>query len=294
MRKHFLVTLSNETENLFGIRFICKFFQELSDHEITLLHICRLDSSDMQKTLLQGWENPDEEEQGRLTTRAKKSIDKAKSLLTASKMSVDRVITKTPAERYGKVQDILSEGSQGLYDALVLGRRASYTLQWFFDRPADEIPQTLIKQQSLNIPVWICPEPGDSHKDVLVCVDDSENSYRAVDHVGYILADQEQHRIVLLNVQTLTGSENSFVFERGMNILREHRIAANRVDTISIRGLSVPGTILSEIDRGGYAAAAIGLQGAGGKGSLGGFFSAGGTAAALIGRIEKASLWCCP
>ncbi len=52
--------------------------------------------------------------QSNLTAGANRSLDRAISLLGESRMSIDQVITKTLAERYGKVKDILTEGSKGL------------------------------------------------------------------------------------------------------------------------------------------------------------------------------------
>ena len=158
MNKHFLVTISNDVEHLYGVRFICSFFKEMSEHHLTLLHIYRLDGDGMSKALTEMWAHPDDKIQGNLTVGARRSIDKAMALLGKSKMSIDQIITKTVAERYGKVKDILTEGSKGLYDAIILGRRASYALQWVFEKPADEIAQIMIKDSCCTSPLWICPE----------------------------------------------------------------------------------------------------------------------------------------
>ncbi len=201
MNKHFLVTVSNDYEHLTGVEFLCSFFKPLSEHQITLLHICRLDSKIAKNALLEMWDNPDDRVKGQLTVGAKKAMDKATTLLNKSKMSVDKMITKTFAERYGKIKDILNEGSSGLYDAIILGKRASYTLQWFFERPGDETAKAIIKDSSVTTPIWICPSPEIGRKNVLVCLDGSEESLRAVDHVGYTLAKQEQHNITLLHIE---------------------------------------------------------------------------------------------
>ena len=293
MNKHFLVTVSDDYNNLTGVEFICSFFKKLSEHQITLLHICRLDCTDMNQALMDMWEDPSAKVTGQLTVGSRKALEKATELLGQSRMSVDRMVTKTFAERYGKVKDILNEGSKGLYDAIILGKRASYTLQWFFERPADEIAQSIIGDSMLTTPLWVCPQPEPGRKNVLVCVDGSEDSMRAVDHSGYILSRQEQHDITLFYVENGAGLNAETIFARSCSILEEHDIAAERIKKESTWGLNVAGTILSHAEKNGFAAIAVGLHGQE-KGILKSVRLAGDTTASLIRQTEKVTLWCCP
>ena len=293
MNKHFLVTISDDVEHLYGVRFICSFFKEMSEHHITLLHICRLDGNETGRSLTEMWAHPDEKTDVNLTAGARRSIDKAKTLLSKSRMAVDRVITKTVAERYGKVKDILSEGSKGLYDAIILGRRASYSLQWVFERPADEIAQFMIKDNCCTSPLWICPEAEQDRKNVLLCVDGSEDAYRAADHVGYILSQQDQHAVTLFYVGNSISSDPSAIFQRAESVLREHGVRNERIGRNSTWGISIPGSILSEAAKGGYAAVAVGLHGTE-HGLMKDFNMVGGTTSKLINKLEKTALWCCP
>ncbi len=293
MNKHFLVTLSNDVEHLYGVRFICAFFKEMSEHHLTLLHICRLDGNDSAQGLSEMWTHPEEKAEVNLSAGAKRSITKAQTLLQKSRMAIDRVITKTVAERYGKVKDILNEGSKGLYDAIILGRRASYTLQWVFERPADELAQFMIKDTHCTTPLWICPETEPGRKNVLLCIDGSENAYRAVDHVGYILAAQDHHTVTLFSVSSAIGVDAEDIFGRAEYLLHENGVADERILRATSWGISVPGAILSEATKGGYAAVAVGLNGLE-HGLMKNLNMAGGTTGKLINKLEKAALWCCP
>lgn len=293
MEKQFLVTISNDIDNLFGVKFICSFFNKKSEHRITLFHICRRNSNDMTKTLMGKWEGPADNIEGQVTAGVRRSINKAKELLNQNKMSIEHIITKTVAERYGKVKDILAESSKGLYDTIILGRRASYSLQWMFERSADETVQALIKDSRCTSPLWICPDPEPGRKNVLLCLDGSENAYRAVDHVGFILSDQDQHTITMFHVESGTGKESEKIFQRAESILNDHNIDAKRILRNSTWGVSVPRTILGEIDKGNYAVVALGMFGKG-QGMLRDLNLAGGTTSKLISKIEKTTLWCCP
>lgn len=293
MKKHFLATVSNDYDQLTGLEFVCSFFKKLSEHQVTLLHICRLDADKTNKALLEMWEHPDERVSGKPTIGARKALDKATEMLSQSKMSVDSMMTKTFAERYGKIKDILNESSSGLYDAIILGKRASYTLQWFFERPADETAKSIIQDSSLNTPLWICPEPEFGRKNVLVCVDGSEESFRAVDHVGYILSLQDQHNITLFMVDNGSGLNPDKIFQKSIKILGDHAIVNERIRTETTWGLNIAGTITSYAEKNNFAAIAAGLHGVN-EGFMKRVSLAGGTTSSLIERAEKVALWCCP
>lgn len=293
MKKHFLATVSNDYDQLTGLEFVCSFFKKLSEHQITLLHICRLDAGDTNGALLEMWEHPDERVSGKPTIGARKALEKATEMLSQSKMSVDSMMTKVFAERYGKIKDILNESSSGLYDAIILGKRASYTMQWFFERSADETAKAIIQDSSLNTPLWICPQPESGRKNVLVCVDGSEESFRAVDHVGYILSLQDQHNITLFMVDNGSGLNQDKIYQKSIKILGDHAIADERIRTETTWGLNIAGTITSYAEKNNFAAIAAGLHGVN-QGLMKRMNLAGGTASSLIERAEKVALWCCP
>ena len=290
MEKHFLVTVSNEAEHLFGVRFICSFFHEMPENRVTLLHICRHASG--KKTLTTMWENSHQEKQVQIPLEAQKSIQKAHKLLRQNKVPLDHVLTKTAMEKYGKVKDIVAESARGHYDAIVLGRRVSYTLQWMFERPADETFQAMIREHSCISPLWICPDVEPARKNVLLCIDGSENCYRAVDHVGRILSSQQQHAITLLYVENTIGTECVEFFKRAVSILLGHNVQAGRIEQKVVWGVSAASTILSESQKGNFAVVAVGMGGnkqAQGIGTM-----AGKTTAKLISKLKNTSLWCCP
>ncbi len=294
MAKHFLVTISNDVENLFGVQFICSFFQAMSDCQITLFHICRLDAPDMKAELLKMWDGPSDGIEGQVSIGARNSLDQAVRMLQDRRMRVDQMITKTVAERGGKVRDILAEGSRGLYDAIVLGRRASYTLQWLVERPADEIAQALIRDHTCSLPLWICPRIDPGRRGVLVCLDGSRHAYRAVDHVGYMLSGQVSQPVTLLQVTAVPNDGDDTVFDQAVDILHRHGIDDQRIERRAVWGLSVASTILSEAEKGGYAAVAVGFGGSGADGEAPSFRLLGGTTSRLICKSEVVSLWCCP
>lgn len=251
-----------------------------------------LGTDKMNQALTELWQNPDEKVSGKMSSAAKRAVDKAKTLIEKSQLSLDQIGVKTVPEKYGIVRDILEEGHKGLYDAIILGRRATYTFQWFFERPADEIAKAMVKDTGLSTPLWICPEPCKDRKNILVCVDGSENGYRVVDHAGYILSDQVQHNITVFHLEKGATGKGKEIFPKAIEILTQHGIARERIQTKTSWGLSVANTVLSEANKNGYGAVAIGLHGMRDRNSQDKFL--GETAAKIVSKIEKTSIWCVP
>lgn len=294
MKKQFLVTVSSDTESLYGVRFLCHFYTSLSRHTLTLLHINRLDIGDMRKSMLASWKDPATRELDNLSPGTRRVLEKSKQLLARSQMDIKEVKTHIATERYGKVKDILNEGERGLYDAIILGKRAGYTLQWVFERPAEETPLALIKDRCCTSPIWICPDPGElEKKDVLICVDGSDGAMRAVDHAGYILSEQKHHKPILFHVATGTGPAEPEVFSKAIRVLEGHGIDSDRIVTESEWGLNVPGAILSRAEKRSVSAVCAGLHGVR-ESVLKDLHLTGGTAGKLIAKISNTTLWCCP
>ncbi len=290
MKFHFLVTISDDVRHLFGVRFICSFFNNLAEyHQVTLLHISSSDRNEINRALGSMWSRPGRTVDFQLTAGARNAINTSRELMLNKEITEEHIQTKTCAEHYGKTRDILQEGEAGQYDAIILGRRASYALQWMFENPADETAQTIVRNLC-SIPVWICPELEQDRKNVLICLDGSDNSLRAVDHAGYILAPEVHQSITLFHVESADGVRPADIFAPAVSILEEHGIDGSRLNHQSVRGRNVPATIHAEVNRGKYAAVAIGFHGEkeGEKETF-----AGSTITKLISNMEKAAIWCC-
>lgn len=138
----------------------------------------------------------------------------------------------------------------------------------------------------MNTPLWICPEPESGRKNVLVCVDGSEESFRAVDHVGYILSLQDQHNITLFMVDNGSGLNPHKIFQKSIKILVDHAIANERIRTKTTWGLNKAGTITRYAEKNNFAAIAAGLHGVN-EGFMKQRSLAGDTTSSLIERARK-------
>ncbi len=108
----------------------------------------------------------------------------------------DRIKTHTLARDLGVGKDILDFATRSRADAIVLGRRGMSGLQ---DMIFGSVSNNVI-QQSQIVPVWMVdgrPSPGR----LLVPVDGSSSSLRAIDHLAFILAARKDVHLVLFHVQ---------------------------------------------------------------------------------------------
>lgn len=240
------------------------------------------------------WAKQDENIEGQLTYGAKKAIEKSKEMLKTSNMSVEHMMIKAVEERFGKVKDILKEGNSKFYDAVILGKRDSYALQWMFERTGDEIAQSILKETNFYTPLWVCHKATDESKNVLVCLDGSPGSYRAVDHVGYILEKQDQHHITLFHIRSPETSVNEEkIFAKAASLLQDHNIKQERISMTTTWGINIGHTILGKVHREKYAVVAMGHHGQP-HGMLKAINLLGGNTSTVIKKIENAAVWCCP
>lgn len=293
MKFHFLVTISNNVNHLFGVRFICSFFDNLSeDYQVTLLHIGSGEKKQAGQDLGRMWDGPRSDAAIRISASTRKAISKSRELLMTKKMTGEKVQIKTLPEHYGKTLDIVKEGESGQYDAIVLGRRAAYALQWMFENPADETAKNIIRNLC-SVPVWICPELDSDRTNVLLCLDGSENSIRAADHVGYIVSSAPHQAITLFHVESPDHSSSPDIFGRAESILHEHQITSERIKRKADRGRNIPGSILTEVNQGNYSVVALGLHGTQ-ENVMKQQYKAGSSITKLVSNMEKAAIWCCP
>ncbi|MGW8195815.1 MAG: hypothetical protein ACWGOX_16290 [Desulforhopalus sp.] len=294
MKLHFLVSISSVTESLYGVRFLCSFLGSYSDCDVTLFHIHAPAQKKSSAVLQSMWDEPGVPSVATLDASASKALRTSRQLLQAGNININAVTAKTVREKYGKIRDILTEGANGLYDAIILGKRATYALQWMFERPADQTAQELIRHAALRSPLWNCNEPEEDREHVLLCLDGSESALRMADHVGYILSFVLHHHVTLFHVSSSRTSGSDKILDQGEAVLLSHNIARERIHKKAKTGAPAANAILKEEQNGRFAAVAVGLNRQTDKTMTHSVKSAGKTTSILLSKITKASFWCCP
>ena len=154
-------------------------------------------------------------------SHSQKILSDFAALLKDGGIAEDRVKVHTRPRELGVAKDILDFASQWRYDSIVLGRRGMTGLQ---DMIFGSVSNNII-QQSQIVPVWMVdgrPSPGR----MLVPVDGSSSSLRAIDHLAFILAERKDIHLVLFHVQPTLRHFCPIDFEDDTATLLEDVVAA--------------------------------------------------------------------
>ena len=133
-------------------------------------------------------------------TVARKLLDDYKDQMVTMGITADRIECFTQKRNLGFAKDILEFGQKGRYDAIVVGRRGLSRLAELY---AGSVT-TNILEQSQVIPVWMIDGEAKAGR-VMIAVDGSEASLRAVDHVSFMLSDNPDASLTLLHITSNAG-----------------------------------------------------------------------------------------
>lgn len=132
---------------------------------------------------------------------AAKLLDDYRSGLEQQGIEPDRIECVTKTRNLGYAKDIIELAQKAQYDAVVVGRRGISGLQKMYSGSVT----TDILEQSQVIPVWLVDGEVPSGE-MLMAIDGSEASLRAVDHVSFILSHRPDTRLTLLHVSSNAGN----------------------------------------------------------------------------------------
>ena len=238
---------------------------------------------------------------------AKCVVGELKDLMVQEGIPAHRVEVVTEPVQAGIGKDILSRAEQGRYDALVLARKGLTPSRDFF------IGTTAAKivEHALEIPLWIVAGETAS-MNIMVAVDGSEGSLRALDHVIHMIGANPDLKVTLFHVLPYLKHYYSVDFERENPRLQEtvqqqdkrrmkdfyekayERLEAARMRKSQIeiktntRGYDVSTAILQGASTGDYGTLVIGR-----RGEREAFFT-GRIAMRLVQKVSNQALWVVP
>lgn len=290
MERHLLLTVSENSHAMHAVRFVGHFFAEKKDVKLTLFY-----TASRPATVYAGEKTDETVRESEL--QAKKNLAKGRKALDAAKkellwmgFSSENVETKLQMRQFSKVNDIIQEGTKGLYDAVVLGRRGLSWLEEAFD---ESVSRGLL-EQGIGFPIWLCRKPEPDRNGVLLCVDGSQSAACMVDHVGFMLEPDPLHRVKIIAV--VKGAANSAdIIQKALSSARDSilkaGVPADRIETKALEGSNIAKIILKAAREEKFAAVAVGRKGTG-QGMFQKFFM-GSVSTALLKEIEGAALWVC-
>jgi nucleotide-binding universal stress UspA family protein len=282
MEIHLLVTISEKQDNLFGVRSVGSFFEEKKEMKIKLFYLTARPTVRFEE------DSEREQRTKKSETTGRKALKRAKNELMKKGFVDAQIFTKLRASKFNKEDEIINEGSEGKYDAVVLGRRGISRLE---ERFAGSVTNALFEKE-WDFPLWICRNPDTTRKNVLACVDGSEDSHRMLKHVGFILGQADHQNVTLLTIPkkgTVEEDSADAVLQKGKRILLDAGILSDRIQFQIIPETDVAKAIIKEASAGHYAAVAVGRAG-----RIMGFLQKvfiGSVSRALLQEIEGACLW---
>jgi len=283
VERHLLVTVSEETACLYGVRFVADFLENRESLWVTLLYVAQTHTADpwnKREYLIRGPHISQE-----VRWRGERALTEAKEILVRKGMAADRVQASLIPKTMNVAKEVVREAARGSYDALVLGRRGYAALSGLFYGSVTSD----VLEQPLACPVWICRKPAEGPRNVLLCVDGSPASLRMADHVGFML-QRESHRVCLFHVMNDEGGlDASRILDESQRVLEENGVASQRIDRKLTVGGKVADLILEEAARGGYPVIAAGHQNES-KGLLQAIFT-GSVCTSILKKLEQGALW---
>jgi nucleotide-binding universal stress UspA family protein len=240
--------------------------------------------------------------------QAQEVLEEAKARLVEHGMGEDRVETKALPRASDPARDILFEAEQGMYDALVMGRRGLSKAQEFF---VGSVTNKVV-QHAERLPLWIVGGRVTSLK-VLCAVDGSEGALKAVDHLGFMLGHNPETEISLFHVGASLANYCPLDFEvseeelakeiegdimtgeaecmddfmvRAVKVLEDGGLGRDQIKTVNREGgLSVPAAIVDEAAKGGYGTIVLGRRGESRS------FFLGHVSDKVLGKAADAAVW---
>jgi nucleotide-binding universal stress UspA family protein len=306
VEKKILLAVDDSTYSRHAIQYAVKMSSVIRDLTYTIFHV----QPTISQFLLDEAET-DYKARAELKKVVRKNVEDAKGILEKCKAEMVRAgITEksidvtTQPKLLGLAKDILEYAQQGLYDAIVVGRRDFSRIQQVF---MDSVTAKLVEHSEL-IPVWVLDGNVTSTR-IMVALDGSESSLRAVDHLSFMVGENPKIKVTLFHVIPKVGGHCAIRFnEKDSGVgeimtqgnrrcvehfyahaqkkFREAGIQENQIEIKVIkRTMNVGKAIVDEAKKGNYGTVVIGRRGASRA------FFMGGVSRYVLDRISNLALW---
>lgn len=204
MDRTILVAVDGSPHSFCILRYLGKLFAGLKEIQFHLL--CIIPGGE--HCLGEEWLD-DQERINALPREARKRWDHAnrymaEALLQLARHGIDpeQVRTETRLKQVSLGTDLIMAARDGLYDAILIGRRGLSKVEALFMGSVSE----KILNECHDLPVWMID--GQVHSDkFLVPIDGTVHSLRAVDHLAFILRDNPHAEITLFHSSALLASK---------------------------------------------------------------------------------------
>jgi len=151
---------------------------------------------------------------------ARKLLEELRDEMVRKGIGADRIEITTRQRKQGLAKDILEYSQSKHYDAIVIGRRGLSRLQEMIMGSAS----ANIVEHSQVIPVWLVDGDATGNK-IMVAVDGSESSLRAIDHLSFMLSGNPDLNVTLLHVTSKARDYCEVNFDEAPSEILEEVVA---------------------------------------------------------------------
>ena len=197
MGKKLIIAVDDSRHSKIAVRYAAGVYNVLKDMKLTLMHVQPTISQyllEEAKKSSQAYAELEEVNQ-KNTETADRLLAAYKEQMMALGIAEEDIQLNNQARMLGVAKDILVFSAAGKFDALVMGRRGLSGLGEVF---LGSVSANVVNH-STDTPVWLVDEEGSSN-DILVAVDGSENSLKAVDHLARMMAKNTDVKITFFHV----------------------------------------------------------------------------------------------
>jgi len=309
--KKILVAVDGSSQSLNAVRYVALNFSK-GDLKVNLMHVLSTEPEpfqDMEKEQLFSrkmrtkhaeWIRKEKES-------AQEFLEETRHILLKANLREGNVGLILQERQVGIARDIIAESSKG-YDALVIGRQGSSKFRDIF---LGSVSYKIVQAVG-DIPVWVIGGDIRSRK-MLIAVDGSNNSRKALDYVGTFAAANgsevtlfnavREFRLAMLDISTPGGEEieEKILAELEKDVQRMFDTYRRRLEKAGVeaRGISSKytlqsrsrsGDILREANEGDFGTIVMGRRGL----SRVHEFPLGRVTAKVLNRADLFALWIVP
>jgi nucleotide-binding universal stress UspA family protein len=310
MQKEILIAVDDSRHSNNAVRYAIGIHNLLKDIKFTLMHIQPTISEYL---LDEAKKSPKafaelEKVNRKNADVAQRLLEKHMEQMTAAGIAESALELKTQPRMLGAGKDILDFSYAGNYDAVILGRRGLSGLEEVF---IGSVSANIVNN-SKGTPIWLVDEQGSSG-DIMIAVDGSEDSFKAVDHLASIIGGNSDIRLSFFHVtprlkdfcevdfeETDTEALEEIIrqgdkecidkfFSHAKKRLHEAGIQENQINFKAREGVFRIGkAVLDEFRQGNFGTLVVGRRGMNKK------FFTGSVSRYLINKFSNGALWIVP
>ena len=307
MDKKILLAVDDSLQSKDAVKYAVTISSSVKDLHYVLLHVQPMISLYLQDEAQKSLQARAELDKvvKKNDASARKMLEQYQNNMVRMGIDEDRTEIVTQPRVLGLTKDILDFGHVGRYDAMVVGRRRMSRLQ---EVVMGRVSSNLL-EHSQFIPVWLVDGEVASDK-IIVAVDGSESSLRAVDHISFMLMGNPNVAVTLLHVMNnakefyeesldeepsaeledlVSSGDNKRIdqfYSTAVKKFKDAGLSESQIDIQTLEGRRRPGKVIIEIaEKGNFGTVVIGRRG------INKAFFTGSVSHYVINKASGCALW---